>query len=219
MDRLVDLLPQFWENASITLMLVGVAMLFGGLGGLVLGVLLTVTRSGGVLANKAVFTILNIVVNFFRPIPFMIFIAVVQPLARVTIGTGIGNEAFMLAMSLAAMFGISRLVEQNLVSVDPGVIEAARSMGASPVRIIRTVILPEALGPLILGYTFAVVAVLDMSVQAGILGGDGIGNFAIVYGYRQYNPWVTWAAVIIMVIFVQLVQTFGNWLARRVMRR
>lgn len=219
MDRLVDLLPQFWENASITLMLVGVAMLFGGLGGLVLGVLLTVTRSGGVLANKAVFAILNIVVNFFRPIPFMIFIAVVQPLARVTIGTGIGNEAFMLAMSLAAMFGISRLVEQNLVSVDPGVIEAARSMGASPLRIIRTVILPEALGPLILGYTFAVVAVLDMSVQAGILGGDGIGNFAIVYGYRQYNPWVTWAAVIIMVIFVQLVQTFGNWLARRVMRR
>ncbi len=219
MDKLIELLPQFWSSAADTLLLVGVAMLLGGLGGLVLGVALTVTRSGGVMANRWVFGILNFLVNFFRPIPFIIFLGVVQPLSRVIVGTGIGNDAIMVAMSIAAMFGISRLVEQNLVSVDPGVIEAARSMGASGWRIIRTVILPEALGPLILGYTFAVVAVLDMSVQAGLVGGSSIGNFALVYGYRQYNPWVTWAAVILMVAFVQGVQALGNLLARRIMRR
>lgn len=219
MDRLIELLPQFWQNAADTLWIVGVAMLFGGIGGTVVGVALTVTRKGGVLENGWVFAILNLLVNLFRPIPFIIFIAAVQPLARVVVGTGTGNAAAVFALSLAATFGISRLVEQSLVAVDRGVIEAARAMGASPWRIIRTVILPEGLGPLILGYTFAVVAVIDMSAVAGYIGGTGIGNFAIVYGYRQFNPWVTWAAVIVLIVFVQLVQLLGNWLARRVMRQ
>lgn len=218
MDRLIELLPSFWEQTAATFVIVGVTMLFGGVGGLILGVALTVTRSGGVLENKPVFAVLNFIVNTFRPIPFIIFIAAVQPLARVVVGTGIGDPAAIFAMSLAASFGISRLVEQNLVGVDRGLIEAARSMGAGPWRVIRTVIIPEALGPLILGYTFAIVAVIDMSAVAGYVGGNGIGNFAIVYGYRQYNPFVTWAAVLIIIIFVQLVQALGNWLARRIMR-
>lgn len=219
MDRLIELLPQFWQNAADTLMIVGLAMLFGGIGGLIVGVALTVTRRGGVLANAAVFGVLNFLVNLFRPIPFIIFIAAVQPLSRLVVGTGIGNSAAIFAISLAATFGISRLVEQNLVAVDRGVVEAARAMGAGPWRIIRTVILPEGMGPLILGYTFAVVAVIDMSAVAGFVGGTGIGNFAIVYGYRQFNPWVTWSAVIVLIIFVQVVQLLGNWLARRVMRQ
>ena len=110
-------------------------------------------------------------------------------------------------------------MEQNLVAIDPGVIEAARAMGAGPWRIIRTVIIPEALGPLILGFTFIFIAVIDMSAMAGYIGGGGLGDFAIVYGYRAYQPAVTWVAVITIVIIVQLAQLLGNWLSAKVMRR
>ena len=142
-----------------------------------------------------------------------------QPLARLVVGTGIGNNALIFALSLAASFAIGRIVEQNLLTVSPGVIEAARAMGAGPLRILRTVVLPEALGPLILGYTFVIVAIIDMTAVAGYIGGGGLGNFALVYGYRQFEPVITWAAVILIVVFVQVVQFVGNWLARKVLRR
>jgi D-methionine transport system permease protein len=132
---------------------------------------------------------------------------------------GIGTDAAIFALSLAASFAIGRIVEQNLLTVRPGVIEAARSMGAGPWRILGTVVVPEALGPLILGYTFIVVAVIDMSAMAGLIGGGGLGYFAQLYGYRQFEPVVTWAAVLLIVAFVQVVQYLGNWLARRVLRR
>ncbi|WTM65747.1 methionine ABC transporter permease [Humidisolicoccus flavus] len=209
----------FPAEIAATLRMVSLALLFGGIMGLVLGLTLYLTRRGNILENRFWFTVINIFVNFFRPIPFIIFIAAVQPLARFVVGIGIGESAVTFGMSLAAGFGIARLVEQNLVNLDRGVIEAARAMGAGPFRIIRTVILPEALGPLILGYTFALVAIIDMSAVAGYLGAGGLGDLAIVYGYRQYNPWVTWTALIIIVILVQLVQLLGNTLARKVLRR
>ncbi|SQC29991.1 Methionine import system permease protein MetP [Rothia kristinae] len=110
-------------------------------------------------------------------------------------------------------------MEQNLVSIDPGVIEAARAMGASKLRIMFSVMLPEALGPLILGYTFIVIGVVDMSAMAGAVGGGGIGDFAIRYGYQRFDWNVTLVAIIIIVILVQLVQLVGNLLARKIMRR
>ena len=219
MDRLIELLPNLWESVGETLYIVGIAMLVGGLLGLLLGLGLYVSRKGSILENRWVFGILNFVVNTFRPIPFIIFIAAVQPLARVVVGTGIGNNALIFGLALAATFAISRIVEQNLLTVQPGVIEAARSVGAGPFYIIATILLPEALGPLILGYTFIFVAVTDMSAVAGLIGGGGLGNFAIQYGYRLFNPTVTWAAVIIIIVLIQLVQLLGNFLARRVMRR
>lgn len=219
MDRLTELQPLFWQSTLETLYIVGITLLIGGLGGLILGVSLYVTRRGNILANRYVFFILNVVVNFFRPIPFVIFIAAAQPLARIVVGIGIGNKAIIFALSLAATFGISRIVEQNLVSVDPGVIEAARSVGAGRLRTVLTVLLPEALGPLILGYTFAFVAIVDMSAVAGVVGGGGLGNFALVYGYRQFEPMVTWAAVIVIVLLVQIVQFAGNNWARKALRR
>jgi D-methionine transport system permease protein len=219
MDRLQELQSLFWQGAWETIYIVGFALLLGGLGGLLLGVSLYVTRRGGILANAPVSFVLNIVVNFFRPIPFVVFIAAAQPAARAVMGTGIGNKAIIFALVIAASFGISRIVEQNLVSVPPGVLEAARSMGAGRLRIIRTVLIPEALGPLILGYTFAFVAIVDMSAVAGVVGGGGLGNFALVYGYAQYNPTATWAAVIVIVVFVQLGQFAGNALARKALRR
>ncbi|MFB6611988.1 methionine ABC transporter permease [Agromyces sp. NPDC056379] len=219
MDRLFDLGSEFWVAAVETLYMASLTLLIGGLGGLLLGLVLYTTRPGSLLSNRAVFNIVNVVINFFRPIPFIIFIAAVQPLSRLVIGTGIGNDALIFALSIAASFAIARIVEQNLLTVSPGVIEAARAMGAGPFRILRTVVVPEALGPLILGYTFVLVAIVDMTAMAGFIGGGGLGNFALVYGYRQFEPAITWAAVIIIVVFVQGVQFLGNWLARKVMRR
>jgi len=219
MDRLFELQGEFWVAAVETLYMVALTLLIGGFAGLVLGTVLYTTRPGSLLSNRAVYNVVNVVINFFRPIPFIIFIAAVQPLSRVVIGTGIGNNALIFALSLAASFAIARIVEQNLLTVSPGVIEAARSMGAGPLRILLTIVIPEALGPLILGYTFVLVAIVDMTAVAGLVGGGGLGTFAQVYGYRQFQPVITWAAVLLIVVFVQGVQFLGNWLARRVLRR
>jgi D-methionine transport system permease protein len=196
-----------------------ITLCLGGLLGLAVGLTLYATRSGGLYANRPVFVALNVVVNLFRPIPVVIFIAAVQPLARAVVGIGIGNKAIIFALTLAVMFAIGRIVEQNMVTVDPGVIEAARSMGASRWRVLTTVAVPEALGPLILGYTFAFVALVDASAIAGVIGGGGLGNFALQYGYRQFDTVVTWTAVLVIVLFVQAGQLLGNVLARRVLRR
>ena len=219
MDRLRELEDLFWQATGETLYIVAAVLVLGGLGGLVLGTILYSTRAGGIRPNRAVHLGANVLVNFFRPIPFIIFIAAAQPLARSVTGTGIGNKPIIFVMSLAATFGIARIVEQNLLTVDPGVLEAARAMGASRGRIVLTVLLPEALGPLILGFTFALVALVDMSAVAGVVGGGGLGSFALVYGYRQFDAVVTFAAVLMIVVIVQGAQFLGNYAARRVMRR
>lgn len=219
MDALIELQPEFWKAAVETLYMVSATLLFGGLGGLVLGLGLYATRAGSLLPNKVIYTILNVLINFFRPIPFIIFIAAIIPLTRAVIGTGIGNNAAVFALSIAASFAIARIVEQNLVTVPLGVVEAGRAMGAGPVRILLTILIPEALGPLILGYTFVVVAIVDMTAMAGFAGGGGLGYFAQLYGFRQFEPVVMWAAVFLIVIFVQIVQSLGNRLARKALRR
>ncbi|MBF4458342.1 ABC transporter permease [Pseudoclavibacter sp. RFBJ3] len=219
MNDVIDLLPKLFEATGATLYMVALSLVFGGVGGLFVGLLLYLTRKGNLYEQPVVSTIVNIIVNFFRPIPFIIFIAAVQPVSRMIVGVGIGAEAAIVAMSLAATFGISRLVEQNLLTVSPGVVEAARSAGAGRFQIVWSVVVPEALGPLILGYTFAVVALVDMSAIAGAIGAGGLGDFAIQYGYRQFNPAVTWAAVIVIVVIVQGLQFLGNWAARKTLRR
>lgn len=221
MDGLIRLIQDgsFLLATFQTLTYVLVAMTVGGVFGLLLGVILTVTRAGGLLESRPVFVVLNFLVNFFRPIPFVLLIFALQPLARVVVGTGIGDPALMFVLAFAATFGIARLVEQNLLTVPPGAIEAARAMGAGPVRTIITVLIPEGLGPVVLGYTFAFIAVVDMTAMAGIIGGGGLGNLAMQYGYRQFNPWVTWSAVLLIILIVQLVQLLGNGIARKLLRR
>jgi D-methionine transport system permease protein len=219
MDRLIELGPEFWSAALETLYMTTFALVLGGVLGLVIGVILYVTRPGGLMQNAVVAAIANLAVNFFRPIPFVLFVAVAQPFARAVVGTGIGTTAGAFIIGIAAAFAIGRIVEQHLVSVSPGVIEAAKSMGASPLRILFTVAIPESLGPLILGYTFVVVALIDMTAMAGLIGGGGLGAFAQIYGFRQFEPVVMWAAIVLIVVFVHLVQMLGARLARKVMRR
>jgi D-methionine transport system permease protein len=219
MDRLIELGPEFWAAALETLYMTSFALVLGGVLGLLIGIILYVTRRGGLLQNAVVSTIANLAVNFFRPIPFVIFMAVAQPFARAVVGVGIGTTAGAFIIGLAAAFAIGRIVEQHLVSVSPGVIEAARSMGAGPWRILFTVAIPESLGPLILGYTFIVVALIDMTAMAGLIGGGGLGAFAQIYGFRQFEPVVMWAAIVLIVVFVHFVQLLGTTLARKIMRR
>lgn len=215
-DRLT---PRLVEAFQQTLVMVVSTLVVAGFIGLVIGTLLYTTRRGGILQNSVVFTVLNLLINFVRPIPFIILVIALLPLTRAVVGTTIGTTAAIFVMITAASFAIARIVEQNLVSIDPGVIEAARSMGASPWQIIRSVILREALGPLVLGYTFVFIAIVDMSAMAGTIGGGGLGDFAIKYGYQRFDTQVTMVTTLIIILIVQLAQFFGNWLARKIMRR
>lgn len=219
MDRLIDLLPDLWPATAETLYMITLSLVFGGIAGFLIGLALYATRAGSLFPNRVVFGIVNVIVNTFRPIPFIIFMAAVQPLARAFSIRGIGIEFAVFAISIASMFAIGRIVEQNLLTVRPGVIEAARAAGASRSRILFRLVPRESLGPLVLGYTFIVVALVDMTAVAGAIAAGGLGQFALVNGFRQFNPWVTWAAVIIIILLVQGVQFFGNALARRILRR
>lgn len=211
--------PMFSDAIVDTVVMVAFAMAVGGILGLVTGVFLFTTRENGILQNKFFYTVLNILVNFVRPIPFIILLALLQPVTVGVIGSSIGRESAAFVMGIAATFAVARIVEQNLVAIDPGIIEAARAMGAGPWRIITRVILPEALGPLVLGYTFIFIAIVDMSAMAGYVGGGGLGDFAIVYGHRAFNYEVTLVATAVIILMVQAAQFFGNWLSKKIMRR
>lgn len=211
--------PILFQSIGQTLQMVLVTLVVGGFLGLILGVVLYGTRPGNLLENAVVYRILDTLVNIIRPIPFIIFLAAMQPLTIAVVGTSIGTTAAMFPMIIMCTVATSRLVEQNLVPVDAGIIEAARAMGASRLTIIRTVLIPEALAPLILAYAFLFIGVLDMSAMAGYIGGGGLGNFAIAYGYQKFDSVVTWTAVIIMIILVQVVQGIANALAKRILKR
>ena len=211
--------PLLLESIGQTLWMVTATLFFGGLGGLIVGMALYVTRRGGIAASRVANAALNIVVNFFRPIPFIVFLAVIAPFTSFVVGTYIGTSAAIVPLSIATTFGFSRIVEQNLVTVQPGVIEAARAAGAGPWRIILTLLVPEALGPLILGYTFVFVAIVDMTAVAGAVGAGGLGSFALQYGFRRWDFVTLWIAVGLIIVLVQLGQYLGNTLARKVLRR
>jgi D-methionine transport system permease protein len=218
-DEFVTNLPVFREAIWQTFYIVSISVAAGGLLGLALGLVLYATRPGSLMANRVVFITVNILVNVVRPIPFVIFLTAIQPLMLVSIGTTIGTDAVTFALSLAAAFAVSRIIEQNLVAVEPGVIEAARAAGARPISILLTVVVPEALGPVILGYTFIFVGVVDMSAQAGLFGGGGLGDFAVTYGSQRYNWPVVYITVATIIVIVQAGQFVGNALARKALRR
>ncbi|GLW33744.1 ABC transporter permease subunit [Actinoplanes regularis] len=219
MDEFLTNLPEFRAAIGQTFYMVGISVVLGGLLGLALGLVLYATRPGSLMSNRAVFVGVNILVNVVRPIPFVIFLMAIQPLMKATIGTTIGTDAVTFALTLAAAFAVSRVIEQTLIAVDPGVVEAARAAGARPLSILLTVVVPEALGPVILGYTFIFVAVVDMSAQAGLFGGGGLGSFAITHGSQRYNWVVVYITVAVIIVIVQAGQFAGNALARRALRR
>lgn len=211
--------PRIVEASGETIIMVIATLIFGSILGITIGVLLFVSRKGNIRENKNVFQLLNSIINIFRPIPFVIFIVSIFPLTRLIVGTTIGTAAAIFPMTIMAAFVIARIVENNLVSIDPGVIEAAKAMGASPFQIIFTVLIPEALGPLILGLTFVTVGLIDFSAVAGLVGGGGLGHVAMTYGYQRFDWSVMLVTVTILIVLVQIAQWIGNTLSRKIMRR
>ncbi len=202
-----------------TLTMVGFSLLFSTIIGLPLGIAIVVTRKGHILENAAVFNVLNTIVNIIRSVPFIILVIAIIPLTRLIVGTSIGTSAAIVPMVLSAAPYISRLVENAVLEVDPGVIEAAEAMGATEWQIIVRFLLPEALSALVLGLTIATVGLVGESAMAGTVGGGGIGDLAITYGYEQFNYNVMFVTVVILIILVQLIQTVGNVISRKIRRR
>ncbi|GAA0352981.1 methionine ABC transporter permease [Bacillus horti] len=211
--------PRIVEATGQTLTMVSLTLLFSSIIGLIFGLLLFVTRRGNILENRLIFILLNLLINIIRPIPFIIFLVAIGPLTRLVVGTTIGTAAAIFPMTIAASFAIARVVENNLVAIDPGIIEAAKAMGASPLQIIFGVLIPETLGPLILGLTFITVALIDFSAMAGTVGGGGLGHLAMTYGYQRFDTSVMVVTVILLIILVQAAQFLGNYLSRRFLRR
>jgi D-methionine transport system permease protein len=211
--------PRIVEATGETLTMVILTLIFATFIGVTIGLLLFVTRKGNILENKAISITLNLLINTIRPIPFIIFLVAISPFTRIVMGTTIGTAAAVFPMTIAASFAIARVVENNLVSIDPGIIEAAKAMGASPFQIVFTVLIPETLGPLILGLTFITVGLIDFSAMAGIVGGGGLGDLAMTYGYQRFDTSVMVVTVVLLIILVQFAQVLGNFLSRLFLRR
>lgn len=213
----------FWlrvvEATGETILMVLFTLIFSSIIGISMGVLFFVTRKGNILENKYIFFVLNLLVNIVRPIPFIILLVALSPLTRAVMGTTIGTAAAIFPMTIAACFAVARIVENNLVSIEPGIIEAAQAMGANPLRIIFGVLIPEALGPLILGLTFVTVGLVDFSAMAGTVGGGGLGDLAMTYGYQRFDTSVMIITVVILILLVQIAQFLGNFLSRFFLRR
>ena len=176
------------------------------------------TIKGHLLENEAVFNVLNIVINIFRSVPFIILMVAIIPLTRIIVGTSIGTAAAIVPLVFYAGPYIARLIENSLLEVDKGVIEAAQAMGASPGQIIFRFLIPEALSSLVLALTIAIVGLIGASAMAGAIGGGGLGDLAITYGYQRFDTLVMLLTVAILVVLVQGVQSVGNLMSRRVRR-
>jgi D-methionine transport system permease protein len=187
--------------------------------GLPLGVLLNVTSDEGILPFAALNRTVGFVINVLRSVPFLILLILVIPLTRLIVGTSIGSSATIVPLTVAAAPFVARLVEASLAEVDHGVIEAAWSMGASPARIVTRVLLPEARPSLLLGAAIAVITILGYSAMAGIVGGGGLGDIAIKYGYYRYQSDVMVITVVLLVVIVMILQAIGGRLAKLADRR
>ena len=201
-----------WETVYVTLL----ATLFAIIIGLPLGMLLVAGDPKGVRPIPGwLMKILNTVINFLRSIPFLILIVVVIPLTRLIVGTSVGTVASIVPLVVAAFPFVARLVESSLREVNPNIIETAQSMGATPMQILLRVMLPEAVPSLITNFTLAITTILGYTAMSGAIGGGGLGNIAIMIGYNRYKYAVLYAAVIVLVILVQVIQSFGTWLATK----
>ncbi|KAA9001051.1 ABC transporter permease [Affinibrenneria salicis] len=214
-DLWADLLAAFGE----TFQMVGISTLFALIGGLPLGMLIYVTDRHLFWENRFLYLLSTVLVNIIRSIPFVILLVLLLPLTQILLGNTIGPIAASVPMSVAAIAFYARLVDSALREVDPGIVEAAEAFGASPLRIIGTVLLPEARAGLLRGLTITLVSLIGYSAMAGIVGGGGVGDLAIRFGYYRYETQVMIVTVIALVILVQVVQTLGDWLAKRADKR
>lgn len=205
-----------WETIYVTLL----STLFAIIIGLPLGVLLVAGEKGGVLPlPKALMKVLNVIINLLRSVPFLILMILVFPLTRLIVGTAVGTVASIVPLVIASFPFVARLVESSLREVNPNIIEAAQSMGASPMQIIIKVMIPESVPSLLSNFTIAITTILGYSAMSGIIGGGGLGKIAISYGYYRYKYLVMIFAVILLIALVQIFQSVGTHLATKTDKR
>ena len=214
-----NLIPILWESTLQTLYMVALSTLLGTLIGAPLGIFLATSRRGELLSAPVLNTVLGLVVNAARSTPFIILVVAIIPLTRLIAGTSIGSTAAIVPLTIAAAPFIARLIETAIREVDAGLIEAARAMGATPGQIVRKVLIPEAMPGIILGLTLAVVSLIGYSAMVGAVGGGGLGDLGIRYGYQRFMPEVMLAVVVILILLVQAVQSCGEWIASRFDKR
>lgn len=215
-QALIDLL---WEGTLDTIYMTLVSTFFSYVFGMIMAVILVITRADGIRPHPVIFRVLDVIVNLTRSFPFLILMLAIIPFTRWLVGTTIGNNATVVPLVVAAAPFVARLIEQSLLEVDRGVIEAAQSMGASTWQLIWKVFIPEATPSLINGSAIAATTILGYSAMSGAVGGGGLGKLAIMYGYNRYQNDIMFATVVLLIIIVQLLQSFGDWATRRSDRR
>jgi D-methionine transport system permease protein len=218
-DILLRYQSEIWQSIAETFIMVGVSILAAILVGLPLGTWLYLSRKGQLLENQVVFSVLNLVVNIVRSFPFLLLVVFLIPFTRFIIGTAIGTAAATVPLSIIAIAHYARLVEQSLIDVPRGVVEAALSMGASVKDIIFKFLYVEARSGLVLGLTTSIISFISYSTIMGVVGGGGIGDFAIRYGYQQFQTELMLYMILIMLVFVQLIQFTGTTVARIIDKR
>lgn len=214
-----EIIELLWQSLYETLYMVAVSSALSAVFGIPLGVLLLVTDKGHILENAAINKPLGAVVNMLRSVPFIILMVAIIPLTRLIAGTSIGTTAACVPLTLAAIPFAGRLVETSLKEVPFGLIEAAQAMGASPLQIIYKVLIPEALPAIIDNMTNVIVNLISYSAMAGAIGGGGLGDLAIRYGYQRFRADIMLLTIVILVVIVQAIQSAGNLLARRASKR
>lgn len=214
-SSLALVLTSTWQ----TLIMVFFSAIFSTVIGLPVGILLSITRksqNGGLLPNAGVNIVLGKIVNILRSFPFIILMIVLLPLSRLILGKGIGTAATIVPLSIAASPFVARVVESALNEVDGGVIQAARAMGSTNFEIIFKVMLKEALPSLVSGFTLTIINLIGYSAMAGALGGGGLGDLAIRYGYQRFRTDIMIESIIVIILLVEIVQTSGNYIARKI---
>ena len=213
LDLLKSQIPfAIWETFYVTV----IATLFAFVIGLPLGVILVCGEKNGILPlPRWLMKVINIIVNLLRSVPFIILIVVVFPLTRLIVGTTIGSVASIVPLVIAAFPFVARLVESSLREVNPNIIEAALSMGATPFQIITKVMIPESVPSLISNAAIAVTTILGYTAMSGAIGGGGLGNIAIMIGYNRYNYLVIIETVVLLIVMVQIFQSLGTFLSRK----
>jgi D-methionine transport system permease protein len=215
----LDLINLIVQATCESLFMVSVAALVATTFGLPLGIFLATSRKGELFAAPSANSVLGVIVNAARSTPFIILVVAIIPFTRLIAGTSIGSSAAIVPLTVAATPFIARLMEAAIREVDGGLIETASSFGASPLQIVFKVLIPEALPGLVLALTLAVVSLLGYSAMVGAVGGGGLGDLGIRYGYQRFMPDMMLAVVVVLIVLVQSVQTVGDYFARRLNRR
>jgi D-methionine transport system permease protein len=205
------LLTAGWE----TIYMVGLSLIFGAIIGSVIAILLWLTRKDGLHPNAIIYTVLNTIINIIRSVPFIILMVCVFPLTKLIIGTRIGTKAAIVPLVIYIAPYLARLIENSLLEVQSGIVEAAQSMGATTFQIVIHFVFPEAFGSVILSLTTGTIGLLGATAMAGYIGGGGVGNLALMYGFQTFNYALMYFTVVVLIIFVQIIQSLGNGLARK----